>query len=265
MKKTNEAIENIKLHGYNLDFGTVFNHAFETYKKIAINGGVAFLLYLLLLIIAGGVLVIGIIGFETDFEDLQNFTIANFSAVGILVYSGIMILFAALTSPFNAGLLKMARNASKNEEFSIGTAFDYYSSSYLKDIFLAALILSSFTTLVAVGLELVDYKFLGVVVNLLFSFMTFLTVPLIVFGDLKPLDAIQGSITVVSKQFFILLGLLIVAGLFCMLGIFALCIGIVFTMPIISAITYSIYATAIDDEEPENAEEEFNENTITFE
>jgi hypothetical protein len=50
-----------------------------------------------------------------------------------------------------------------------------------------------------------------------------------------------------------------------MLGIFALCIGIVFTMPIISAITYSIYATAIDDEEPENAEEEFNENTITFE
>jgi uncharacterized membrane protein len=119
--------------------------------------------------------------------------------------------------------------------------------------------------LVAVGLELVDYKFLGVVVNLLFSFMTFLTVPLIVFGDLKPLDAIQGSITVVSKQFFILLGLLIVAGLFCMLGIFALCIGIVFTMPIISAITYSIYATAIDDEEPENAEEEFNENTITFE
>jgi uncharacterized membrane protein len=127
------------------------------------------------------------------------------------------------------------------------------------------LILSSFTTLVAVGLELVDYKFLGVVVNLLFSFMTFLTVPLIVFGDLKPLDAIQGSITVVSKQFFILLGLLIVAGLFCMLGIFALCIGIVFTMPILSAITYSIYATAIDDEEPENAEEEFNENTTTFE
>ncbi len=265
MKKTNEAIENIKLHGYNLDFGTVFNHAFETYKKIAINGGIAFILYLLLLIIVGGGLVIGIIGFGIDLDDLQNFTIANFSAVGILVYSVIMILFTALTSPFNAGLLKMARNASKNEEFSIGTAFDYYSSSYFKDVFLAALILSSFTTLVAVGLELVDYKFLGVVVNLLFSFMTFLTVPLIVFGDLKPLDAIQGSITVVSKQFFILLGLLIVAGLFCMLGIFALCIGIVFTMPIISAITYSIYATAIDDEEPENAEEEFNENTITFE
>jgi len=265
MKKTNEAIENIKLHGYDLDFGTVFNHAFETYKKIAINGGIAFLLYILLLVIVGGGLVIGIIGFGIDLDDLQNFTIANFSAVGILVYMVVMILFTSLTSPFNAGLVKMARNASKNEEFSIGTAFEYYSSSYFKDIFAATLILSSFTTLVAVGLELVDYKFLGVVVNLLFSFMTFLTVPLIVFGDLKPLDAIQGSITVVSKQFFILLGLLIVAGLFCMLGIFALCIGIVFTMPILSAITYSIYATAIDDEEPENAEEEFNENTTTFE
>lgn len=265
MKNTKKAIENIKSQGFDLDFGTVFNHAFETYKKIAINGGVAFLLYLLLLIIAGGVLVIGIIGFETDFEELQNFTIANFSAVGILVYSGIMILFAALTSPFNAGLIKMARNASKNEEFSIGTAFEYYGSSYFKDIFLATLILSSFTTLVSVGLELVEYKFLGVLVNLIFSFMTFLTLPLIVFGNLKPLDAIEGSITIVSKQFFILLGLLIVAGLFCMVGIFAFCIGIVFTMPMLSAISYSIYATAIDDEESKNIEEEINENTITFE
>jgi len=265
MKNTNEAIENIKSHGYDLDFGTVFNHAFETYKKIAINGGVAFILYLLLLMILGGGLVIGIIGFGTDLDDLQNLTIANFSTVGILVYSVIMILFTSLSSPFNAGLVKMARNASKNEEFSIGTAFEYYSSSYFKDIFIATLILSSFTTLVAVGLELVDYKFLGVLVNLLFSFMTFLTVPLIVFGDLKPIDAIQGSITVVSKQFFILLGLLIVAGLFCMLGIFALCIGIVFTLPILSAITYSIYASVIHDDENENQSEENNDNELVLE
>lgn len=265
MKKTNEAIEKIKSHGYDLDFGTVFNHAFETYKKIAINGGVAFLLFLLLIMIVGGGLVIGIIGFSTDLEDLQNFTIANFSTVGILVYVVTMILFTSLSSPFNAGLLKMARNASKNEEFSIGTAFEYYSSSYFKDIFIATIILSSFTTVVAVGLELVDYKFLGVLVNLLFSFMTFLTVPLIVFGDLKPIEAIQGSITLVSKQFFIILGLLIVAGLFCTLGLFALCIGIVFTIPMLSAITYSIYASVIHDDESENQNEENNDNELVLE
>jgi hypothetical protein len=50
-----------------------------------------------------------------------------------------------------------------------------------------------------------------------------------------------------------------------MVGIFAFCIGIVFTMPMLSAISYSIYATAIDDEESKNTEEEINENTITFE
>ena len=265
MKNTNEAIENIKSHGYDLDFGTVFNHAFETYKKIAINGGVALILYLLLLMIVGGGLVIGIFGFGTDFEDLQNFTITNFSAIGILVYIVIMILFTSLSSPFNAGLLKMARNASKNEEFSIGTAFEYYSSPYFKNIFLATMILSSFTTVVVVGLELVDYNFLGVSVNLIFSFMTFLTVPLIVFGDLKPIEAIQGSITLVSKQFFIILGLLIVAGLFCMLGLFALCIGIVFTIPMITAITYSIYASVIRDDESENRREENNDNELVLE
>lgn len=265
MKSTEGKIQNIRSNGYDLDFGTVFNHAFETYKKIAVNAGIALLLFAILFAIVVLGIFVGIMGIGTSMEELQQFNLASFSPSAIMAYIVFMILGTSLASPLTAGLTKMARNASKNETFSIGTAFEYYSSPYFKDIFLATLILSSFTTIVAVGLELVDYKFLGMLVNLIFSFMTFLTLPLIIFGDLKPTEAIQGSITLVSKQFFIILGLLIVAGLFCVLGIFAFCIGIIFTMPFINAMTYSIYASIVLDEEPENTEHEISENIQSIE
>jgi hypothetical protein len=79
------------------------------------------------------------------------------------------------------------------------------------------------------------------------------------------MDAIQGSITIVSKQFFIILGLLIVAGIICMLGLFGFCIGIFFTMPLINAMTYSIYASIIHDDESEDRNEENNKNELVAE
>ena len=44
MPTTKETLENIKANGYNIDFGTVFNGAFENYKRIALNAGLAILL-----------------------------------------------------------------------------------------------------------------------------------------------------------------------------------------------------------------------------
>lgn len=264
MQNTKQTLENIKANGYDIDFGSVFNNAFENYKKIALNAGVAFLLFMILMAIVVVGLFIAIFGIGTSSDAISQFNIANFSWVGILIYSVSMILFAALSSPFSAGILKMARNASRNEEVSVGNAFEYYSSSYFKEIFFATLLLSTFTTILTVGLELVDYKILGLILSMIVSFMTFITIPLIVFGELKAKDAIKGSIVIVSKQFFIVLGLLIVAFLFCMLGLFGFCIGIIFTMPFISSMTYSIYASIINDEENEENDEENHQDFETI-
>ena len=255
MKSTEEKIEEIKSHSYELDFGTVFNHAFEIYKKIALNAGVAFLLFAMLLCIIVIGLVVGILGVGISADDMQQFSIINFSPLGIVSYVVFMVAVTALGSPFTAGITKMARNASKNEEVSIGNAFDYYGGRYFSKILVTSLLLGSFTTLVDVGLELIDYKILGVLINLVVSLLTFLTIPLIIFGNLDPMNAIKGSIIIISKQFLIIIGLLIVTGLFCMLGIFGLCIGIFFTMPLLNAMTYSIYATILDDHENENQAE----------
>ena len=264
MQTTKQTLENIKANGYDIDFGSVFNNAFENYKKIALNAGLAFLLFIILMAIVVVGLVIAFFGIGTSSDVVSQFNIANFSWAGILIYSISMILFAALTSPFSAGLLKMARNASKNEDVSVGNAFEYYSSSYFKEIFFATILLSTFTTIFTVGLELVDYKILGLVLSMIVSFMTFITIPLIVFGELKAMDAIKGSIVIVSKQFFILLGLLIVAFLFCMLGIFGFCIGIIFTLPFLNSMTYSIYASIVNDDDNEETEEENHQDFETI-
>ncbi len=262
MRNTNEKIEEIKQHGYDLDFGTVFNHAFECYKKIALNAGAAFLILSILLGIVCFAVVFGLIGIGFSIENMKEFDITSFTIIGIIVYAVMIILISCLVSPFNAGLLKMAQNASKNEEISLGISFSYYSSSYFMDIVLTTFVLSVFTTISAVGLELVGYKILGTFVNLCISFMTFLAIPFVIFGGLKPMEAIQASITIVSKQFFIILGLLIVSGLFSALGIFAFCIGIFFTIPFLNAMTYSIYATIMNDDEEEIETADNSENEV---
>ncbi len=257
MKSTEEKIEEIKSHGYELDFGTVFNHAFEIYKKIALSAGVALLLFAVLFCIIVVGLIVGIMGVGISADDLQQFSIVNISPLGIVAYIVFMVAVTALGSPFTAGITKMARNASRNEEVAVGNAFDYYGGPYFSKILLASLILASFTTLLDVGLELIDYKILGVILNLVVSFLTFLTIPLIIFGNLQPMEAIKGSIIIISKQFLIIIALLIVTVLFCLLGFFGFCIGIFFTMPLLNAITYSLYATILDDHENESQNETY--------
>jgi uncharacterized membrane protein len=99
------------------------------------------------------------------------------------------------------------------------------------------------------GLQFAGYQWLGLIISLSLALLTFLTIPLIIFGNLKAIEAIQGSIIMVSKQPLIIAGLLIVATIFVMLGLIAFCVGIFFTMPIIYAMHYTIYASIINDSE----------------
>jgi hypothetical protein len=255
MNSTTAKIEAIKKEGYDIDFGTIFNNAFENFKKIALYAGFAFiLLSIIFMAIFFGFLVVllGVSGFE---DGLANFKPEHFSAMGTLFYIVGLIFFSALISPFMAGILKMAQYAAKQQEFSSGTIFHYYQGPHFKEIFMATAVITFFTSTFTVGLQLVGYNFLGVLVSFMISFLTFLTIPLIIFGNLKAMEAIKGSMIVVSKQIFILMGLLIVSLLFTMLGIFGFCIGIFFTLPFIYSMYYSIYNEIIGDNDTEEESE----------
>jgi len=250
---TKEKIETIKNHGYDLDFGTVFNQAFNIYKKIALNAGLAFILIAILIGVVGFGSILLLLGISISMNSLEAYKIENLSVLGLVGYLVVVTFLSALAGPFNAGLLKMGQDAARQKEVSLGTVFSYYQGSYFKEIFIATLLIGLLSNVFATGLQFVGYQWLGVLISLTLSLLTFMALPLIIFGNLKALDAIQGSIIMVSKQPLIIVGLVIVATIFVCLGLIAFCIGIFFTMPFIYALHYTIYASIIPDSE-ENQE-----------
>lgn len=246
MKTTKEKIEEIKTNGYQLDFGNVFNHAFENYKKIALYAGLMIFVFSVLLgLIAAGV-IISTFGFSMLTEILlNNSEPKNLSGVFILAYVVGTILLTCLISPFPAGLIKMAHCAEKEEEFHVSTILEYYKAPYFKEIITATLLISVFSSGLSTLINYSGIKIVGSLIAMAVSFLTFLTIPLIIFGNLKAFDAIKSSAIIVSKQPLVLLGLIAMAAIASIVGFIGCFIGVFFTIPFMYSMYYAIYIAII--------------------
>ncbi len=248
MNTTQEQLNDVLQKGYSLDFSPVFEKAFGNYKKIALQAGVVLLIVGAILAVLITALSSGLFGIGNFSETLFQISL-NSSFLTILFYVIAIAGISAVLSPVSAGLIQMAHLAETGKDFSISIAFDYYKGKYFKELFLAAFILGLAGALVSL------FPFIGAIVSYAISFFTFLTIPLIIFADLKAVDAIQKSIQLVSKQPLVLLGLLIVTGLAIMIGLIGLCIGILFTLPFMYSMYYTIYAHII----PLDSQDEIDE------
>lgn len=241
-KPNPEKKNNPKLH---LEIGDVINDSIEIYKKTALLSGLAFATLMFIITFLG---IIGI-GYFFRADELQevlkNFDPEKLSTNGMIIYYTIVILLTVFASPFIAGMLKMADNAYNNLEVKFSSFYEYVNSSLFLDI----LLVTFFTSTFSIGLSLVS-KFilpgiygaiLGFVLSYLISILTFSAIPLVLFKSLSFLDAIKISTERIGRNFFVVLLLMIVAGIFAALGIFAFCLGIFFTIPFAYAVQYSIY------------------------
>lgn len=259
MNSTKAVIEEIKINGYQLDFGTVFEHAFENYKKIVLYAGLMLLVFSIVLsivFIAGLISYVGVENLEEFGNRMKQMSDSKVIPTEIEIPLNLgILLFSALINPFMAGFLKMADCGEKGEEFHIATMFSYYKLPYFFNIFIAVFIIGVSSTGLAMLLESVGYSFIGTLITTVISFLTFLMIPLIVFGNLNAIEAVNSSSIIVSKQPLVLLGLLIVAVIASIIGIFGLCIGIFFTLPFMYSMNYVIYKTIIGiDSVPETIE-----------
>ncbi|KVV15495.1 hypothetical protein ACRASX_08265 [Flavobacterium sp. TMP13] len=243
---TQNQIENIKNNGYELDFSTVFNHAIQNYKKIALYAGLILLVFsIVATFVVIGVL-IAIYGVAALSGDLiQELAQMNPTGVTLLIVLAAQVFITAILSPIGAGYYKMADAAENDETFNVSTMFYYYKSQYFIQIFIATLLITSLSVVLSTILEQVGLQSATMVLGLLISFYSAMAVPLIIFGDLKAIDAIKGSIVIISKKPAVILGLIITAFLASMLGIFAFCIGVFFTIPFNYSMIYCIYSNII--------------------
>jgi hypothetical protein len=247
MTQIKDRIEFIKTNGYQLDFASVFALIFENYKKIAIYAGLILFVFgiLIIAVIYGGLLSYFGIETVTDMLKPENLQAKNFSKEFIMIYSGAAIVFTSLISPFTAGFIKMAYCAEQNEEFHVSTIFEFYKLPYFITLFAATFAITLLNTGISTGFELIGIPYLGSLLTMTVSFFTLLTIPLIIFGDLKAIEAITSSITITSKQPFTIISLIIVSIFASLVGLIAFCIGVIFTIPFIYSLYYVLYKEII--------------------
>lgn len=249
-------MEEIREQGYHLEFGIALDQTIQNYKKIILYAG---LVALVLVIVFYSAVAAGagvLIGLGAVTESLSGISPNGLTAGQQMVALAIKVGGAVLIAPVLAGIVNMAHLAETGRDFSFSTPFEMYKSRFVKELMLSTLLITFVTQGVNALMDMLNAADDGLSVNLialsgyLFSLMltllTFLTVPLIIFGELNALDAIKGSITLVSKNFWIILGLSLTVLLGAtLLGIVALCIGIVFTLPVWYSFTYIVYRTAV--------------------
>ena len=230
-------INNIK---YELDFGVVLEKSFQNYKKIALIAGLGLIITTVFLTVVFAGIFGSIYGFANFTQTMTGFS-ANLTMSTELIIVVIGALFAGIFSPINAGFLQMAANAQNNNDFSLNTLFSFFSSSDFKNLFLSAVILSLVGGLINFGFEFINIKFVGSIVTVIISFLTILTIPLIIFSKLDAINAITSSIKLVFQSPLLIFGLMLVAIIFVCLGIFGLCIGLFFTFPFWYSMNFIIY------------------------
>jgi hypothetical protein len=253
MKSITDQINDIKNHGYTLDFSNVFNLALENYKKIAVYAGLILLVFSVLF----GVIVIFFLAGIYGIDKISNPKFFNIdprqlSQIQLVYYVLGTAFVSAIFSPFTAGFLKMADCAQKDETFKVATVFTYYRNHHFAQLFLATFTMALLNIVISTFLELQNLNPLAFAISLLLSFFTFLIIPLIIFGNLKAFDAIKSSFIIISKQPIIIFALIVTIVVAILVGLMGFCIGVLFTIPFSYSITYALYFTIfkIDKDDP---------------
>jgi uncharacterized membrane protein len=240
-------IEEIKNNGYSLDFGAVFNHAFENYKKVALYAGSVILIFTVLLSVGA---IAAALSFFTiselkEIANPENMMIENLAGVNLLIYSGSIVVLSCLFTPFFAGFIKMCHAAQKDEEFKVTTLFYYYKTPYIQELVTITALISIINMAVSAGFKEINLEFVGALLNLLINFLTVLVVPFIAFGKLTGIEAIRASFIVILKQPLVILALIITAYIGSLVGFVGCCIGVFFTLPFLYSMYYAIYSAII--------------------
>lgn len=251
----NNKIKNTIAKGYKLEIGTVIENSFEVFKKTALIGGLG----MLVLCIATFAVYFGILGLFFGFSNFTE-TMTNFSLqskeVSVLIFTAIFsILSSVFIAPFTAGNIHLNYLAKTNQEIEFGTIFKFYSNKTTKDLFLSYAIIGLTNAVVNIILVHLNLEILSYFLQSAITAVTVFTIPLIVYGNQNFSEAITNSIKLFMKQPFAIIVLLIVGFIIAMLGLIALCIGILFTLPYVYSMYFSIYDQTIGFEEKSEIDE----------
>lgn len=249
MSAITKRIEELKTNGFHLDFEETFNDAFNIWKQIFGYGALAyfiFFIYYSVINLATTLLPIvnqpkqtldGIITNNPgDIQIIREAMMEYYQNPAVLGVSVIVQFLMALIFPIIAGIVYMAYKYDTEGTTNIAYLFEGFNGDKfmrLVGLFLLYRVAS-----------IIGFLFLGIGFFIPLVGFT-MAACFIMLNDMPTMDAIKASFSLTFKNFFTILFLLIVAYLFSFLGLLGCFVGVLFTMPIVAIMCYSIYKKSV--------------------
>ncbi len=227
-----------------LDFGKIFNATIELFKKVWVQGFITLLLTLVVILLFYLIayipmLVLGINDpYYFESGELPPWLIVYF----ILLYPVMIIGISTFSMCLGAAFLRICRMVDKGESGK-DDYFFYFKKQYLGKAFILAFILLGLTILgmLACGIGLF---YLMVPMSLLPTFFAFNE-------KLSAVEITKASFALGNKNWLIIFGLILVAGMVAQLGVLLCFVGVFFTASLSRIPLYFVYKGTIGFSEEE--------------
>lgn len=226
--------------GPRFDFSSLFNHAFDLFKR---SFGWQLLAMLLILIVGSVVssLISNVFGVDQERINEQISKMSNpgpaeimrtvWGAPGQMQSLLASTLFSCLLFPLNAAFPYLMHKANTNQTMGFNDIFIGYQKNFAQ-----LLVLGIFNTLIMyVSLALCVLPYF-LVIPLIYSSICF-----VLFENKAAVEALKSSLALGKAQYGTMLGFSLVAFLLAIGGVILCCIGIIATAPFFYAASYSPY------------------------
>jgi hypothetical protein len=238
-------IEQKVRNGYSLDLGKLIDESFATFKKTFLIAGLGMIIISVVMIVFYLGILGAFFGFSNFTETMTSLESLATDTTFIIGNAVVTMLFSALFAPITAGFININHLAKTNKEFGVSDLFNFYKGAIFKQIFMSYLVIGFTTAVITASFSLLGYEFMNSIIQIIIGLFTVFTIQLIIYGEQNYTEAITNSIQLFIKKPFIIAIALLIAGIGMFLGIFALCIGIIFTVPYLYSMYYAIYAQSV--------------------
>ncbi|MDR2223523.1 MAG: hypothetical protein LBE34_12450 [Flavobacteriaceae bacterium] len=251
MNQLNNKLNDIRENGYSLSPFQVMGEAFQYYGKTF------FLVLTTLLLAIIGLIFLGSIGLSQIIEIDPNSTQQEIQEKVLELtqliseppyfyyYLASFTFLSALSGILIAGYYKLNAEASLNQTPSILSAFKYFFSVKGLYVFISQLLISIVFLCITIPLKMANLEMVSMAINWLANTLTIFTIPLIIFGNQKPLTAIKNSIMVVNKQPIPIVLTVILNYFFLVSGLLFFVIGVLFVLPYLFSVYFTLYKQVI--------------------
>lgn len=223
------------------EIGKIIDESFATFKKTIWISGVGILLLLLVILPITFYSIFTYMGISSMEEFIKKSQTLETDFNYLLMNAGVGIVLAAFVAPITAGFYKINHLAKQNKEFAINNLFDYYKNPYFFPLAVSAILTTLYSNIIGLLLVYINLPLVGSLMQILIAFLFIFSIPLIIFENQTALNAMSNSSRIFVKHPFTIILSLSFAFIIAMLGIFALCIGIFFTVSYFYTMNYTVY------------------------